>query len=1460
MRRTIKRGFSYFLAMILTIGTIISGSGMTIAKADETEEKTSVQVNLTGKESEVLEQGAEHLIHVDGQSNDAQLETLLRIYLWNAQGNPEQELEIPAEMTISGNSQTLPAQWKTESDMEGQVTARYLETTVPAGATFDFDLAFTYETEESTYHKAVTAEARAFHQEVEIEIQGTNKISFSWSGEAAESTEDSAVQGEETKESSAAINDTETDNYLVSSPMVAGNSGIIKAQADASISNMFNVPVTYYDYLDDNEIKNGWKKPQSYGNEEKNGWTVFGLFNKELAIYGSQNSQRTPLYFGNLLSSNKESTGSQRAKEVAGHIQWLQGFYSPYNYSANNSNYLSDFHNSAQGLVYNTLDTNGNLQIKDGFRAPWFDENFLNQIPTSSGETYVDTLGKVISSRFPFRTVAEDGISYYEFDSNNAKDNVRYNFDTKTFSYGEGSGYGVQDSLKANWGLSESDNGGYGFFPFNYKKGTGNDNWLDYGFGTKLDIRFNLPKNGVVKNQYGTNVPIKFEFTGDDDVWVFVDGKLVLDLGGAHKKAQGTIDFSQLRAYLTTGRQTIDYESYMNAVSVAEALNVNSGDELNPTVGHTLTIFYMERGMLESNLKIRFNMQPLADEFITEKKVETTDVNAGIQNQVQHADDFNVTLKTGNDIAAGKEYQLNSGSTGETEIGLYTDSNGTYSLSDGDQTVFKQQFSDYKGQTFTAEETIPEDSTFTYQTRWEAVDLEAGNSLIQSGEGTTAAFPYNKTEGDEFTPVRNKLIYYNTPETTSLNITKAAVDMDDKPYVDTDTEFEFEVMLDIGEMGGGTTLEQDVTDPNTVYFQKPDNWNTVYAYCYIDGNTNNKTWPGVAMTQVKDNVYKLDSAKKYTYIIFNNGGNGSGNQLPTSGGFVMIPPNSEVIGEGASRNCYLKDGSLSSNIYREYQSVTEPGNLLGYRPYQITYLINGISHQADAQGVIKLKAGETASIMGLPVGTKFKVKERNTSGYTLQKVTIDGTAQTVGTDGYYEGDLTGDKSKTTALNFTNQKETTFISINAYKTLDNGGLPGSNSFTFNLTGQDSRTLSNGTMSMDTSDIQLKGSNDSEGKIPFDTLSYSEEGTYIYQISEEIPENSDYLYDKTVYELTVVVTSSPDGDYQVNTVLEKIRDRDGIEISPITITDVEKGILFENRINLEDLIVEKQLVQEDGAELPMENWPVSGGDFWFKIELKQEDGSYESLSLKEFKVGSDNRRTTKDGLFTLKATEKALFEDLVINSGYRVTELLGSYVYSWDYELKDIIVNQTTLDSEDSSTGEQTIVKGENQVIFRNYPLNKIQIIKTNEKQEPLAGAEFKLEINKGTSWDPDWQVMTGYENQLSDDQGFVGFEKLHAGQYRITEIKTLEGYVLLKEPIVITLPYEYKAGDIVNGIEVVDGGLTYTVKFTISNGQSFDLPKSGTKGVILPLIVGAACFSFAGMEIYLRIKRRKHSKS
>lgn len=1460
MGRVLKRGFSCLMAIIMTAGTIVSGSGMTIAKADETEEKTSVQVNLTREQEDSIKQGEIHRIHVEGESTGIQEESKIRIYLWNSLGEPEMEVKVPDPENSHG-------EWKTDVNDEGVVTARYLETTLTNEEILSFDFELCYETEEMYYQKEVIAEARAFTNETEVSIDGTKRMSLLWKEE--DSIPDSEISESETSEVENTENmeaDSSTSKSSDTLSIMSAASGALRAaQADSSISSMYNVPVTYYDYLDDQEIKQGWKNPMPYGKDQPQGWTVFGLFNKELALYGKSNKQTTPLYFGNLLGTDADKNKSPRASEVDGHISWLKTFYNTYNASANNSNYLSDYHDSAQGLVYNTLDAEGNLQIKNGVKAPWFSESFLSSTP----EGYTNTLGKVFSSRFPFRTVAENGVSYYEFDSNNAQDNVRYNFDNNTFSYGAGTNYGVQDHLSDNWGLSTSDNGGYGFFPFNYKNSSGyNDNWLDYGFGAKMEIRFNLPKNGTVTSKDGNNVPIKFEFTGDDDVWVFIDGKLVLDLGGAHKKAQGTIDFSTLNASLKTGTKNIDGSSDMNAVSVADALNVSKSDELTPKVGHTLTIFYMERGMIESNLKIRFNMQPLEDEFITEKRVETANVNAGIQEVVKSADNFDVTLNTGNAVAAGKEYQLNSGSTGETQLGLFTDSNGTFRLSDGDQSVFKKQFSDYKGQNFTAVETIPEISTFSYDTRWEAVDLENNNWVIQSGDGTQASFTYDKTAGDEFIPVRNKLIYYNTPETTSLDISKTAVDDKDGTYVDTTSEFEFEVLLDIGEKSEDTSYEEDITDPYTIYFQKPDNWSTVNAYCYNSETDKMAEWPGTAMTLVKGNIYKLDRAKNYRYVIFNNGGSNAGDQFPAKGmlGAEIEPPISGVTGTGVSKNYYyLKDGSLICDFNRETKTVTEPGGLLGYQPYQVSYLKNGVFHQADELGIIRLKAGETASITGLPKGAKFKIKEKNTSGYTLKDVTINGTNMTAGPDGYYEGTLSSGLTTKTTLSFCNQKLTTSASIQAHKTLDGDQLPAANSFEFILEGQNPRPLSDGKMSMNTAGILLTAKNDVNGKLLFDTLSYTTEGTYIYRIKENIPEEGepnylDYLYDKTVYEVTVVVTSDSKGEYQVDTSAVKVMDRNGITITAPEAVDIESGILFDNIINLEELVIEKQLVQEDedGTKLSEEDWPVPDEDFWFKIEQLTENETYEPLALKEFQVNETKRRTDGNGMFCLKAEEKATFQKLVVSSKYRVTEHLNSYVYSWDYELKDIIVNDTIImKPSDGSTGEQTIKKGDNQVIFRNYPLNKIKIVKVDEDEIPLEGAAFKLEFNEGTSEKPDWQAVSGYEEISSNSQGLAVFKKLHAGQYRITEITTIEGHVLLKDPIVITLPYKYNAGEIVNGIEVKQGGLTYTVTFTITNGQAFDLPKSGTKGIGSRLFAGALCLSLAGAGLYRR--RRLHSR-
>ena len=156
-------------------------------------------------------------------------------------------------------------------------------------------------------------------------------------------------------------------------------------------------------------------------------------------------------------------------------------------------------------------------------------------------------------------------------------------------------------------------------------------------------------------------------------------------------------------------------------------------------------------------------------------------------------------------------------------------------------------------------------------------------------------------------------------------------------------------------------------------------------------------------------------------------------------------------------------------------------------------------------------------------------------------------------------------------------------------------------------------------------------------------------------------------------------------------------------------------------------------------------------------------------------------------------------------------------------------------------ETSIQKDENAVVFKNYPLSSITIMKQDESENPLEGAEFTLE-----QWNTESEEWKPYgEKATSGADGKGYFQNLHAGDYRITEIKTKAGYVLLKEPIEITLPYEYKAGSIVNGTKVTSDGTAYDITFTIVNGQAFDLPASGLRGIGPIAAAGIAIVVIAG---------------
>lgn len=341
------------------------------------------------------------------------------------------------------------------------------------------------------------------------------------------------------------------------------------------------------------------------------------------------------------------------------------------------------------GIVGNKLDSNGNLLMREsngtdgtGLVEPHFNEAFLN------GENSKNTkLGQVYKNvEFPFTQKQifkdEPGVNYWWYDA--AKTSLYLRKDTTTGAYylGNGDGDGstvdtLSDNSKNKDSQSNDTPNGHGFFPFNETVYSVDVRRYNYGYGAKLEIPFTLTEDGTVLDKNNKEQSIKFYFSGDDDVWVFIDGQLVLDIGGAHGKAAGIIDFDQrggndnkVTAYVSNVKyNNVTKQEYGAGKTTERKTIVYTGNDLegeryNPTnyyysntVGipnlstgqHTLTMYYMERGMWESNMAVAFNF-PDNNELQVQKIVDTTKVNAwfkscfdtpdlfafNIQNQATH--------------------------------------------------------------------------------------------------------------------------------------------------------------------------------------------------------------------------------------------------------------------------------------------------------------------------------------------------------------------------------------------------------------------------------------------------------------------------------------------------------------------------------------------------------------------------------------------------------------------------------------------------------------------------------------------------------------------------------------------------------------------------------------------------------------------------------------------------------
>lgn len=431
------------------------------------------------------------------------------------------------------------------------------------------------------------------------------------------------------------------------------------------------VTSTLYDYYTDYEL-NG-KNRDSYGDwtgESHRTWVTFREFDQALSDYYQDANAQYPLYTGHF-----QPDSGTNFSDIAGTLN-LFGYDNVNRFMAiNNSQYNEDHEGNThydyayQGLVANTTNADG-APLLNGTKTatvePHFNKDFLlgeNSKNAKLGEVYENV-------KFPFTKKEnlfndDTGVDYWCFDSKDTtlylKQDSGQNSDSKYFLQSTNN-RGSSENVNA----SSDKQGQYGYFPFNETATSGVASTYNYGFGTKLQMDFTLTDDGKVetKNADGTKgrTSIKFFFSGDDDVWVFIDGQLALDVGGAHGKVSGLLEFGEasneknsVTAYVskvkkggTSGSdqdgkivKTVKY----NGEDINFCAQDTTLDDLDKGKKHTLTMYYMERGMWESNMAVAFNF-PDNNELQVQKEVDLTNVtDDDFKNCFKNQKIFNFTIK-----------------------------------------------------------------------------------------------------------------------------------------------------------------------------------------------------------------------------------------------------------------------------------------------------------------------------------------------------------------------------------------------------------------------------------------------------------------------------------------------------------------------------------------------------------------------------------------------------------------------------------------------------------------------------------------------------------------------------------------------------------------------------------------------------------------------------------------------
>lgn len=878
------------------------------------------------------------------------------------------------------------------------------------------------------------------------------------------------------------------------------NYGAVVENSFKDNPDIVGVDATYFDYWSDMEQEKGYLQCQ--GNDNMyDYWYQFDNFNNYISKIAlpRKSDWKYPLYFGNMY---KGGDHYETFKTHAGGLTNINDFNDNYYYAVNNSNGMAwgdgNYNQSLQGLMYNTLDSKGNLQVANGVKAPYFDAEALSTAKYNDAK-----VANVYKSSFPFRATTDgDGVTTYEFTSKNATDNIYFTWDgltPKKINYGAGETYGVHDDL-GEFGGTEN---GYGVFPFNNTQNTstgkGTNCNLNYGFGVRLDIDFRVPKDGMLAD----NKPATFDFTGDDDLWVYIgedptgaNAELALDLGGDHKEAKGSINFNTMQA--TANDVFADYSSSSSSTKATvpkDEFWVKTGDYASFCLN-----VWQDKSVAKYNVDGYFvDPYETSDGFYKFKKDrlgENTEVNFCKWKNIGSGGKLTENL-TLTDLYGkmwngdGTQYtgdavlhHTNLGTVTKTiNNGVQLDPNKTYHM-----VVFYMERGEAESN-FSVNFTMTPANNDLKVTK--ALDTGDVVSEISDDLKANETFDYTIKENGKDTSGKGYKLTKSDESTSSETLSNSGFTLKDNYIADFDNSFK---------TGNDMTVDESTNSSKLKY---TTNWELV----------NNRVGSTISSGLTTNSAFNLaDPADKKAYAQL---------QLDYTNKIVTAPLeiSKNVVDEGGTTD-YDTNQQFTFAIALDFDG---DDSTYDYKTYPLEYQLkekgasgySNTAYRTPLDGSFTIKKGESIKLLNIPVGATYKITEKNVIGYVPYKV---GNQD-------FNGTFVGTLAEAgNALNFINKVNPTNIAISVNKTLDGQPYSGSK-FVYTLTGLESMDTAKQdadgkpikTNSAKTISTNLK-TPDASGKVEFKDLKLVTAGVYRFKITEALAEGanaSDYKMDTNTW---------------------------------------------------------------------------------------------------------------------------------------------------------------------------------------------------------------------------------------------------------------------------------------------------------------------------------------------------------